>query len=283
LHWKWSYNVTNHVSTLPTVESFEQLMKRMLLCFLTNKVLLVRTAAERSLITPQISDSALLRFFDNNNPRCEDARSRRPAVTEFHMSGQPVPILLADAPLRVVMSWLDQNRGTRFGIIIEKRSSFGRRLPEAVYDRCAMSTNFDLPVDSIFGVLNDIGRRYSLSPASSLGQEISDVSATVSAEMLKKVFSTIDTTRPDHPAFDIGAVLKGKIQCGLSPRALIDVEQLAVAHAVVHGRPQMRNEDVVSIFPSAAEHRIILTEEAEREQFDLVPALTQHARAVMFA
>ncbi|RLJ03127.1 MAG: ATPase [Candidatus Aenigmatarchaeota archaeon] len=78
------------------------------------------------------------------------------------------------------------------------------------------------------------------------------------------VTSIVDATR--YPE-DYGLEIDGMIEYGASPRASIWLILAAKAHALINGRGYVIPEDVKSIAHDVLRHRIILTYEAEAEEF----------------
>jgi MoxR-like ATPase len=62
--------------------------------------------------------------------------------------------------------------------------------------------------------------------------------------------------------------LDGLVEFGGSPRATINLEKAARAHAFLAGRPYVNSADIKTIAPDVLRHRVVLSYEAEAEQVD---------------
>jgi len=75
-----------------------------------------------------------------------------------------------------------------------------------------------------------------------------------------------------EPAGDAAGVgvapeLQRLVRIGASPRATINLALAARAVALLNGRPHVTADDVKHIAPDVLRHRILLTYEAEAEEF----------------
>jgi MoxR-like ATPase len=73
--------------------------------------------------------------------------------------------------------------------------------------------------------------------------------------------------------------LKPLIFCGASPRATISLARAAMAHAFLEGRGFVTPQDVKSVAPDVLRHRVMISYEAEAEEFtsdDVVKQVLDH-------
>ncbi len=64
------------------------------------------------------------------------------------------------------------------------------------------------------------------------------------------------------------ADLEGLVEFGGSPRATLNLEKAARAHALLAGRAYVNSADIKTMAPDVLRHRVVLTYEAEAEELD---------------
>lgn len=158
-------------------------------------------------------------------------------------------------------------------------------LPEAQVDRFLMRLFFRTPD---FAVLKEIltaaegqglgqpaGREESLGAVAAFKRATAAV--LVPPEVENFLVRLVVQTQPEHSTVE--AVAK-YVRYGASPRTALGLLKAARARAVVAGRPQVSFDDVETLFPDLANHRVILNFEAEADGATVASVLAAVVSAV---
>ncbi len=147
-------------------------------------------------------------------------------------------------------------------------------LPEAQLDRFLFSLYLDYPsFEEEMAIVKKHSGKIEASIKGIISHEeilqIQDrvFSMTVSEHIFEKAVRMTRATRPslDNPIPEARQFVKW----GASPRAVQFLVLAAKARALLHGRPTPIEEDIVSLFKPAMNHRVQLNFQAEAESFNV--------------
>jgi len=124
------------------------------------------------------------------------------------------------------------------------------------------------------GATDKVNQVLSLDDLALIRKEVQAIVDSASDSVQEYIVDLMRATRPDDPSFDKikdekGASFKGRIAYGASPRLSIWVQKGAACSAWLSGRTFIEPDDVKKVFRDAARHRLILTQEAAFERFDV--------------
>ncbi len=139
-----------------------------------------------------------------------------------------------------------------------KGSAGTQLLPESQLDRFMICMSMGYP---------DIVAEVEILKGKSIGAE-RQVLPVVDREQLLGIMKQVDRVQVSDAIYSYAAQLSKStrehayIELGLSPRGSIAAVRMAKAWAYLEGRDYVLPEDVVSIFPDVAKHRIVLNTKA---------------------
>ncbi|MGB0328103.1 MAG: AAA family ATPase [Akkermansiaceae bacterium] len=145
-------------------------------------------------------------------------------------------------------------------------------LPEAQLDRFLLKVTVDYP--SRREELDVLDRMSSSSPKEETLPVTTPEAIAESRRLTDEVYIDsavrgyiVDLVQATRRPGDYEASLKNLIMAGASPRATINFAKAARANAFLHGRAFVTPADVKELAPEILRHRILLTYEAEAENF----------------
>lgn len=145
-------------------------------------------------------------------------------------------------------------------------------LPEAQLDRFLLKVTVDYP--SRREELDVLDRMSSSSPKEETSPVTTTEAIAESRRLTDEVYIDsavrgyiVDLVQATRRPGDYEASLKNLIMAGASPRATINFAKAARANAFLHGRAFVTPADVKELAPEILRHRILLTYEAEAENF----------------
>ena len=145
-------------------------------------------------------------------------------------------------------------------------------LPEAQLDRFLLKVTVDYP--SRREELDVLDRMSSSSPKEETSPVTTPEAIAESRRLTDEVYIDsavrgyiVDLVQATRRPGDYEASLKNLIMAGASPRATINFAKAARANAFLHGRAFVTPADVKELAPEILRHRILLTYEAEAENF----------------
>jgi MoxR-like ATPase len=145
-------------------------------------------------------------------------------------------------------------------------------LPEAQVDRFMLKVVIDYPSRSDeLGVLDRMGgldATTDIAPVLSL-DELEELRQAVDAVYVdpKAKAYIVDVVRATRKPADYGLDMTGLIQLGASTRAVIALHRASKAHAFLAGRAYVTPEDVKASATDVLRHRLVISFEAEAEDF----------------
>ena len=145
-------------------------------------------------------------------------------------------------------------------------------LPEAQLDRFLLKVTVDYP--SRREELDVLDRMSSSSPKEETSPVTTTEAIAESRRLTDEVYIDsavrgyiVDLVQATRRPGDYEASIKNLIMAGASPRATINFAKAARANAFLHGRAFVTPADVKELAPEILRHRILLTYEAEAENF----------------
>ena len=145
-------------------------------------------------------------------------------------------------------------------------------LPEAQLDRFLLKVTVDYP--SRREELDVLDRMSSSSPKEETSPVTTTEAIAESRRLADEVYIDsavrgyiVDLVQATRRPGDYEASIKNLIMAGASPRATINFAKAARANAFLHGRAFVTPADVKELAPEILRHRILLTYEAEAENF----------------
>ena len=145
-------------------------------------------------------------------------------------------------------------------------------LPEAQLDRFLLKVTVDYP--SRREELDVLDRMSSSSPKEETSPVTTTEAIAESRRLTDEVYIDsavrgyiVDLVQATRRPGDYEASIKNLIMAGASPRATINFAKAARANAFLHGRAFVTPADVKELAPEILRHRILLTYEADAENF----------------
>jgi MoxR-like ATPase len=140
-------------------------------------------------------------------------------------------------------------------------------LPEAQLDRFVAKLTVGYPTEEDERAMLSLGHR-GLVPA-----RLAEVEAVAGVEQLARARAEVDAVSVSDPVRDYVVALVRRtralpsVSLGASPRAAVHLLALARATAALAGRAFVIPDDAAAVAPAVLRHRIVLSPEAELEQY----------------
>ncbi|MCC7529331.1 MAG: hypothetical protein IT342_12480 [Candidatus Melainabacteria bacterium] len=199
-----------------------------------------------------INDHLSLQAVDPREQRGDpDRRLKR------ELAGKVVRVFTNFDSWRFALNWLSRPESHILLILPGDNAS---RPAEAMHDWLCYSVSLSMPPDAIVELLNYVAEdsQFSDQNITALKESTEAVSKRASPAFLRCIVNATRATRPDteESAACRNIGLTASFGCGAGVRADMDLLMICAAHAVLNGRSEVREEDLVRFFPAVVAHRI---------------------------